>query len=206
MPAPAPGSRSPGAARRAAADSEPAETALAALGRRPGPPMNGPGHGSGPRLPGQVYAAPYAIFEPSLAMVAQDADGVAGYIVAAFESLAFEHGLEQNWWPRLRPRYPEPPGRSGRAAVSTRTASNREHPPPVSNSAGARSFVREVRRDCILALVSITIAPRSSSAASASPRWPLPTGASSSWTSRARVKVLTWPRAGGRCWVRTNVG
>ena len=48
-----------------------------------------------PRLPGQVYAAPYAIFEPSLAMVAQDADGVAGYIVAAFDSLAFEHGLEQ---------------------------------------------------------------------------------------------------------------
>lgn len=61
-----------------------------------------------PRLPGQVYAAPYAIFEPSLAMVAQDADGVAGYIVAALDSLAFEHRLEQDWWPRLRPRYPEP--------------------------------------------------------------------------------------------------
>jgi len=61
-----------------------------------------------PRLPGQVYAAPYAIFEPSLATVAQNADGVAGYIVAALDSLVFEHRLEQDWWPGLRPRYPEP--------------------------------------------------------------------------------------------------
>jgi ribosomal protein S18 acetylase RimI-like enzyme len=62
-----------------------------------------------PRLPGQVYAAPYAIFEPSLATVAQDADGVAGYIVAALDSRALEHRLEQDWWPGLRFRYPEPP-------------------------------------------------------------------------------------------------
>jgi GNAT superfamily N-acetyltransferase len=62
-----------------------------------------------PRLPGQVYAAPYAIFEPSLATVAQDADGVAGYIVAALDSRAFQHRLEQDWWPKLRSRYPEPP-------------------------------------------------------------------------------------------------
>jgi GNAT superfamily N-acetyltransferase len=62
-----------------------------------------------PRLPGQVYAAPYAIFEPSLATVAQDADGVSGYIVGALDSLAFEHRLEQDWWPRLRSRYPVPP-------------------------------------------------------------------------------------------------
>ena len=61
-----------------------------------------------PQLPGAVYAAPYAIFEPSLATVAQDADGVAGYIVAALDSPMFAHRLEQEWWPDLRLRYPEP--------------------------------------------------------------------------------------------------
>jgi GNAT superfamily N-acetyltransferase len=30
-------------------------------------------------------------------------------IVAALDSLAFEHRVEQDWWPRLRPRYPVPP-------------------------------------------------------------------------------------------------
>ena len=55
-----------------------------------------------PRLPGHVYAAPYAIFEPSLAFVPQDAAGVGGYIVAALDSQAFEQRLERDWWPALR--------------------------------------------------------------------------------------------------------
>ena len=62
-----------------------------------------------PRLPGHVYAAPYALFEPSLAFVAQDAGGVGGYIVAALDSQAFERRLERDWWPALRAAYPEPP-------------------------------------------------------------------------------------------------
>jgi GNAT superfamily N-acetyltransferase len=61
-----------------------------------------------PRLPRHVYAAPYAIFEPSLAFVAQDAGGVGGYIVAALDSQAFEQRLEHDWWPALRVTSPEP--------------------------------------------------------------------------------------------------
>ncbi len=61
-----------------------------------------------PRLPGHVYAAPYALFEPSLAFVAQDAGGVGGYIVAALDSQAFEQRLERDWWPALRASHPEP--------------------------------------------------------------------------------------------------
>lgn len=61
-----------------------------------------------PRLPGDVYAAPYALFEPSLALVAQDAAGVGGYLVAALDSRAFDQRLERDWWPGLRARYPEP--------------------------------------------------------------------------------------------------
>lgn len=62
-----------------------------------------------PRLPGHVYAAPYGLFEPSLAFVAEDTAGVGGYIVAALDTQAFEKRLESDWWPRLRSRYPEPP-------------------------------------------------------------------------------------------------
>jgi GNAT superfamily N-acetyltransferase len=63
---------------------------------------------SDPRLPGYLYAAPYAIFEPSLAFVAQDAGGVGGYIVATLDSHAFEQRLERDWWPALRASHPEP--------------------------------------------------------------------------------------------------
>jgi len=61
-----------------------------------------------PRLPGHVHAAPYALFEPSLAFVAQDAGGVGGYIIAALDSQAFEQRLERDWWPALRASHPEP--------------------------------------------------------------------------------------------------
>jgi GNAT superfamily N-acetyltransferase len=61
-----------------------------------------------PKLPGHVFAAPYAIFEPSLAWVAEDAAGVAGYVLGALDSRAFEERLERDWWPALRASYPDP--------------------------------------------------------------------------------------------------
>ena len=63
---------------------------------------------SDPMLPGHVFAGPYAIFEPSLAFVAEDAAGVAGYVLGALDTLAFEERLERDWWPALRARYPDP--------------------------------------------------------------------------------------------------
>jgi ribosomal protein S18 acetylase RimI-like enzyme len=63
---------------------------------------------SDPMLPGHVFAAPYAIFEPSLAWVAEDAAGVAGYVLGALDTRAFEERLECDWWPALRARYPDP--------------------------------------------------------------------------------------------------
>lgn len=61
-----------------------------------------------PKLPGHVYVGPYTAFEPSLAFVAQDAEGVGGYILAALDSRAFERRNERDWWPALRSSYPEP--------------------------------------------------------------------------------------------------
>ena len=43
-----------------------------------------------PKLVGHIYAAPYAIFEPQSCFVAEDDEGVAGYIVGASNTSAFE--------------------------------------------------------------------------------------------------------------------
>ena len=61
-----------------------------------------------PRLLGHFFAGPYALFEPSLAFVAEDAEGVGGYIVGALDTEAFGERLESKWWPYLRSRYPDP--------------------------------------------------------------------------------------------------
>lgn len=60
------------------------------------------------QLLGHYFAAPYGLFEPSLAFVAEDTEGVGGYIVGALDTRAFEERLESKWWPRLRTRYPDP--------------------------------------------------------------------------------------------------
>lgn len=62
-----------------------------------------------PRLPGHIFAAPYGLFEPSLAFVAEDGAGVGGYVVGARDTLAFAELLDRAWWPYLRRLYPEPP-------------------------------------------------------------------------------------------------
>jgi len=61
-----------------------------------------------PLILGHVFAAPYGVFEPSLAFVAEDDLGVGGYIVGALDTRAFEKRLETDWWPALRDRYPAP--------------------------------------------------------------------------------------------------
>jgi ribosomal protein S18 acetylase RimI-like enzyme len=63
-----------------------------------------------PRLLGDIYAAPYARFEPDLAFVLDDGDGRAiGYVLGARDTLAFEARCEAEWWPALRARHPVRP-------------------------------------------------------------------------------------------------
>jgi ribosomal protein S18 acetylase RimI-like enzyme len=62
-----------------------------------------------PRILGHVFAAPYGLFEPLLAFVAEDEAGVGGYVLGALDTRAFEQRLEADWWPALRDRYPAPP-------------------------------------------------------------------------------------------------
>ena len=61
-----------------------------------------------PKLIGHIYAAPYARLEPASAFVAEDDEGVAGYIVGAADTRAFDTRLEAEWWPALRAQYDDP--------------------------------------------------------------------------------------------------
>lgn len=63
-----------------------------------------------PRLIGHIYAGPYAALAPDLVLVAEDAEGVAGYAVAAPDTQLWEQLLEAEWWPDLRRRYDDPTG------------------------------------------------------------------------------------------------
>lgn len=85
-----------------------------------------------PRLVGDVYAAPYAIFEPSLATVAEDESGVGGYILGAADTLAFDERLGRDWLPDLRQRYPEPsPDGSGELSRQEHRALTCIHHPEI---------------------------------------------------------------------------
>ena len=82
-----------------------------------------------PTLLGHVYAAPYALFEPELAFVLEDDEGIGGYVLGALDTAAFDARLEQEWWPALRSRYPlPPPEASGTADALLVHMIHRHHP------------------------------------------------------------------------------
>ncbi|MBF0679612.1 MAG: GNAT family N-acetyltransferase [Devosia sp.] len=62
------------------------------------------------QLVGHIYSAPYGALEPHNVFVAKDAEGVAGYIVGTYDTLAFAEKLETDWFPALRQRYADPSG------------------------------------------------------------------------------------------------
>ncbi|CAN5126030.1 GNAT family N-acetyltransferase [soil metagenome] len=74
-----------------------------------------------PELIGHIYSAPYACLEPSLALVALDDNGVAGFAIGVLDTAAWEDTLARDWWPALRQRYPDP----GETESATWTADQR---------------------------------------------------------------------------------
>jgi ribosomal protein S18 acetylase RimI-like enzyme len=57
----------------------------------------------------EIFVLPYVAKHPEFAFVAETDDGrVAGYIVAAPDSAAFERWFRTEWWPSRTPRWPAP--------------------------------------------------------------------------------------------------
>jgi len=61
-----------------------------------------------PKMMGHIYSAPYLRLAPDLCFVAVDDLGVAGFVVGALDTQAFERLLEDEWWPALRATYNPP--------------------------------------------------------------------------------------------------
>ncbi|WP_296600139.1 GNAT family N-acetyltransferase [Phenylobacterium sp.] len=85
-----------------------------------------------PRIIGEIYAAPYATLEPDYAFVAEDDEGVAGYILGTPDTRAFEARCEADWWPALRERYADPADTpTGQRTRDKWDAYHIHHPPQV---------------------------------------------------------------------------
>jgi ribosomal protein S18 acetylase RimI-like enzyme len=85
-----------------------------------------------PKLIGHVYAGGYAAISPETVFVAEDEEGVAGYILGPADTRAFEAQTEARWWPALRTRYPEAAGAP--ASLDERMCHLLHHPARVPDS------------------------------------------------------------------------
>ncbi|MCW2915481.1 MAG: acetyltransferase [Actinomycetia bacterium] len=61
-----------------------------------------------PSMLGHAYAGAYLRLESEFAFVLDDGDGATGYVLGALDTREFERRSEQEWWPALRSRYPDP--------------------------------------------------------------------------------------------------
>jgi len=61
-----------------------------------------------PKILGHVFAAPYGVLSPRTTFVAEDAEGVGGYVLGALDTYAFEAMADEVWWPKLRALYSDP--------------------------------------------------------------------------------------------------
>jgi GNAT superfamily N-acetyltransferase len=107
-----------------------------------------------PKLIGHIYSAPYALLEPELALVVEDGDGVAGFVVGTTDTMAWEQKLERLWWPSLRQRYASP----SEAHASTWTHDQRRafmiHHPTSTPAAVALPYPAHLHMNLLLRLQS----------------------------------------------------
>jgi ribosomal protein S18 acetylase RimI-like enzyme len=59
-----------------------------------------------PDLLGHVFVGPYVVGAPEFALVVADGEGVAGYCLAAPDTVSFAAWAEREWWPPLRTAFP----------------------------------------------------------------------------------------------------
>lgn len=86
------------------------------------------------KLIGHIYSAPYVQLSPETAFVAEDSEGVAGYIVGVFDTVAFQERLERDWWPALRKAYTDPLGDPSIWDADQKRIAAIHHPPPAPDA------------------------------------------------------------------------
>ncbi|MEX2306094.1 MAG: GNAT family N-acetyltransferase [Pirellulales bacterium] len=59
---------------------------------------------------GRIFVGPYLRFEPGLALMLEDEEGVCGYALGALDSRKFYERYEREWRPELCARFPAPAG------------------------------------------------------------------------------------------------
>ena len=59
---------------------------------------------------GRIFVGPYLAYEPELSLILEDAQGICGYALGAFDSRNFFARYEAQWRPGLCARFPEPKG------------------------------------------------------------------------------------------------
>ena len=67
-----------------------------------------------PNALGNIYVGAYLRFEPELAYVLEDENGVCGYVLGALDSKVFYQRYLQEWLPPLQQTYARPTGDRGR--------------------------------------------------------------------------------------------
>ena len=63
---------------------------------------------------GRIFVGPYLAFEPELALILEDEQGICGYALGALDSRAFFARYEAEWRPKLCRQFPAPQGDPGR--------------------------------------------------------------------------------------------
>lgn len=82
-----------------------------------------------PLLVGHIYSAPYGVLEPTNVFVAEDDEGVAGYVVGTYDTDRFVERLEREWWPGLRARYADATGMTPADESRIKTIMKPNHSP-----------------------------------------------------------------------------
>jgi protein O-GlcNAcase/histone acetyltransferase len=62
---------------------------------------------------GRIFVGPYLAFEPELALILEDSEGICGYALGAMDTRKFYSRYETEWRPRLVARFPLPIGDPG---------------------------------------------------------------------------------------------
>ena len=63
---------------------------------------------------GRIFVGPYLAYEPELSLILEDAEGVCGYALGAYDSRAFYARYEAEWRRELCSKFPMPTGDSSR--------------------------------------------------------------------------------------------